>query len=77
MPGRRHKHFRSGDINQELGILLLKGVAPVASVPRPEDFGIDAIGTLLRESRATNPTSYASRTGRLGGTGVEDPANAP
>jgi hypothetical protein len=26
---------------------------------------------------ATNPTSYVSRAGRIGATGVEDPANAP
>lgn len=49
MPGRRHKHFRSGDLNEELGIVLLKGIAAVAEVPRPEDVGIDAVATLLRE----------------------------
>jgi hypothetical protein len=48
MAGRRHKHFRSGDLNEELGILLLKGIAAVANVARPEDVGIDAIATLLR-----------------------------
>lgn len=47
--GRLHKDFRSGNPNEELGILLLKGVAAVATVPRPEDVGIDAIATLLRE----------------------------
>jgi hypothetical protein len=50
MAGRRHKCFRSGDLNEELGILLLKGVAAVATVARPEDIGIDAIATLLREA---------------------------
>jgi hypothetical protein len=49
MAGRRHKDFRSGDLNEELGVLLLKGLAAVASVPRPEDVGIDAIATLLRD----------------------------
>lgn len=49
MVGRRHKHFRSGDLNEELGMLLLKGIAVVATVPRPEDIGIDAVATLLRE----------------------------
>jgi hypothetical protein len=48
MPGRRHKRFRSGDLSEELGILLLKSIAAVASIPRPEDFGLDAIATLLR-----------------------------
>jgi hypothetical protein len=47
--GRRQKDFRSGDLNEELGILLLKHVAVVANVPRPEDVGIDAVATLLRE----------------------------
>jgi hypothetical protein len=49
MAGRRHRDFRSGDLNEELGILLLKGVAAVATVPRPEDVGIDAVATLLRD----------------------------
>lgn len=49
MAGRRHKDFRSGDLNEELGTLLLKAVAAVASVPRPEDVGIDAVATLLCE----------------------------
>ncbi len=49
MAGRRHRDFRSGDLNEELGILLLKGIAAVATVPRPEDVGVDAIATLLRE----------------------------
>jgi hypothetical protein len=48
MAGRRHKSFRRGDVNEELGILLLKAFATVAPVPRPEDVGIDAIATLLR-----------------------------
>lgn len=48
MPGRRLESFRSGDLNEELGILLLKGIAAVASVPRPEDFGIDVVANLLR-----------------------------
>jgi hypothetical protein len=50
MAGRRHKDFRSGDLNEELGVLLLKCVAAVAPVPRPEDVGIDAVATLLRDA---------------------------
>ena len=49
MAGRRHKDFRSGDLNEDLGVLLLKSIAAVATVPRPEDVGIDAVATLLRE----------------------------
>jgi len=50
MAGRRHKDFRSGDLNEELGVLLIKGVAAVATVPRPEDVGVDAVATLLRDA---------------------------
>lgn len=50
MAGQRHKDFRSGDLNEELGILLLKGLCAVAAVGRPDDVGIDAICTLLREA---------------------------
>jgi hypothetical protein len=48
MTGRRLRSYRSGDWNEELGILLLKAFAAVAPVPRPEDFGLDAVATLLR-----------------------------
>jgi len=48
MPGRRLGSYRKGDWNEELGILLLKSLAAIASVPRQEDFGLDAVGTLLR-----------------------------
>jgi len=48
MPRHRHKDFRSGDLCEAMGILLLKGIAAVAEVARPEDVGIDAVGTLLR-----------------------------
>jgi hypothetical protein len=48
MTGRRLQSYRSGDWNEELGILLLKAVAAVAPIPRPEDFGLDAVATLLR-----------------------------
>jgi hypothetical protein len=49
MPGRRWKRFRSGDWNEELGLLLVKAVAAVAPVPRQEDFGLDGIATLIRD----------------------------
>lgn len=49
MPGRRGRNLRSGDLAEELGILLLKGIAAVAEVPRPEDVGFDGVATLLRE----------------------------
>ncbi len=52
MPGRRGKNLRSGDLAEELGNLLLKGLAAVAEVPRPEDVGFDSVATLLREDGA-------------------------
>src|SRR5829696_1792482 len=48
MAGRRGTNLRGGDLSEELAILLLKSVAAVAPVPRPEDVGIDAVATLLR-----------------------------
>ena len=49
MPARRGKNLRSGDWNEDLGLLLLKAVAAVAPVPRQEDFGLDAVATLLHD----------------------------
>jgi hypothetical protein len=48
MSGRRLRSYRRGDWNEELGVLLLKALAAVAAIPRPEDFGLDAVATLLR-----------------------------
>ena len=52
MSGRRGKNLRSGDLAEELGILLLKGIAAVAEAPRPEDIGFDGVATLLREDES-------------------------
>jgi hypothetical protein len=49
MPGRRRRSFRTGDLAEGLGIQLLRGIAFVAEVARPEDVGLDAVATLLRE----------------------------
>ena len=57
MPGRQNTNFRSGNLTEYFGMLLLKGIAAVADVPRPEDFGLDAIATLLR--RDSDGNSYA------------------
>jgi len=45
----RGKNLRSGDLAEQLGLLLLQNLALVAPVPRTEDVGIDAVVTLLRE----------------------------
>jgi hypothetical protein len=49
MPAFRGKNLRSGDLAEELGILLLQNVALVAPIPRTEDVGIDAVATLIQE----------------------------
>jgi hypothetical protein len=54
MPGRIRTSFRSGNLSEHLGLLLLKGIAAVADVARPEDIGLDAIATLLRRDKDGN-----------------------
>lgn len=54
MPGRLRTSFRSGNLAEHLGLLLLKGIAAVAEVARPEDVGLDAIATLLRQDADGN-----------------------
>ena len=44
-----HKDFRSGNLNEDLGLLLLKTISFVAPVPRTEDVGVDAVCTLHRQ----------------------------
>lgn len=48
MPGFRGKNLRSGDLAEQLGLLLLQNVALVSPIPRTEDIGIDAVATLIR-----------------------------
>src|SRR5437660_9126832 len=60
MPGRLRTSFRSGNLAEHLGSLLLRGIAAVADVPRTEDVGFDAVATLLR--RSADGTSYAEDT---------------
>lgn len=50
MAGRRPAGIRSGDLSEDMGILLLKAFAAVAPVPRTEDVGVDAVATLLRRA---------------------------
>lgn len=60
MPGRLRTNFRTGNLAEHLGLLLLKGISAVAEVARPEDVGLDAIATLLR--RANDGNCYAEDT---------------
>jgi hypothetical protein len=48
MPGRLRTSYRSGNLAEHLGLLLLRGIAAVAEVARTEDVGLDAVATLLR-----------------------------
>lgn len=49
MPAYRSKNLRSGDLAEQLGLLLLQNITLIAPVPRTEDVGIDAVATLLEE----------------------------
>lgn len=49
MPAFRSKNLRSGDIAEQLGVLLLQSVGLVAPVPRTEDVGIDVVFTFLED----------------------------
>ncbi|MNK11834.1 hypothetical protein D3C87_298830 [compost metagenome] len=49
MPAYRGINLRSGDLAEQLGVLLLQSVALVAPVPRTEDVGIDVVATLIRK----------------------------
>lgn len=54
MPATRPKNIRSGDLAEQLGLLLLQSVALVAPIPRTEDIGIDAVATLIRDYDSYN-----------------------
>jgi hypothetical protein len=54
MVARLRGSFRSGNLAENLGSLLLKGIAAVADVPRPEDVGFDAVASLLRRDSDGN-----------------------
>jgi hypothetical protein len=45
----RGKNLRSGDLAEELGVLLLQNLVLVSPVPRTEDVGIDVVATLLSD----------------------------
>lgn len=60
MSARLKSSFRFGNLAEHLGLLLLKGVAAVAEVARPEDIGVDAIASLLR--RDADGNCYAEET---------------
>jgi hypothetical protein len=49
VPAARGKNLRSGDLAEQLGLLLLQSVALIAPVPRTEDVGIDVVVTLIRD----------------------------
>lgn len=54
MPGKQDRNLRRAYLQEELGIFLLRGLAAVAPVPRPDDVGIDAVATLLRADSPRN-----------------------
>ncbi len=52
MPAVRGVNLRSGDLNEEYGLFLLRLLGAVAPVPRTEDVGVDAFLTLLHNEGA-------------------------
>jgi len=48
MPGTIDNNLRRAYVQEQLGVYLLRAVAAVAEVERPQDYGIDAIVTLLK-----------------------------
>jgi len=54
MTGRLLSSCRSGNLAEHLGLLLLKGIAAVADIPRTEDVGLDAVASLLRREKDGN-----------------------
>lgn len=49
MTAFRGINLRSGDLAEQLGLLLLQNVSLVSQIPRTEDVGIDAVSTLIRK----------------------------
>jgi hypothetical protein len=49
MSAIRGINLRSGDLAEQLGLLLMQNLALVVPVPRTEDVGVDAVVTLLHE----------------------------
>ena len=48
MPGTMDNNLRRAYVQEQLGVYLLRAVAAVAEVERPQDYGIDAVVTLLK-----------------------------
>jgi hypothetical protein len=48
MPGRLDRNLRRGHRAETLGIELLRAFCAVAQIPQSEDYGIDAVATVLR-----------------------------
>lgn len=48
--GRLHRNFRPGHIVESLEIILCRPFFAIARIEQEEDFGVDFVGTLLRQS---------------------------
>ncbi|WP_219702753.1 hypothetical protein [Marinomonas lutimaris] len=51
--GQLARNFRSGQIAESLAVILCRPFMSMAQIEQEEDFGIDLIGTLLKESKLT------------------------
>jgi len=54
MPATKEKNLRSGDIAEQLGLVLLQSLVLTAPIPRTEDVGIDAVATLIKDYDSYN-----------------------
>lgn len=62
MPGSLAANLRSGILAEKLGVLLLEEISAVATVWEIDDFGVDAVCTLLhprdKKNRAAASTFF-------------------
>lgn len=51
MPGKLAPNLRKGHLAEDLGIFFLRSFCAVADVRQEDDFGIDALATLVRKEK--------------------------
>lgn len=72
MPGSMAKNFKGGNLAEDLGLLLIRQVCAVAEFRRQDDYGIDAVATLLRGNQTRRLTAEASFLLQIKSTSVSE-----
>jgi len=72
MPGAADTNLRRAYCQEDLGAVLLRGVAAVAPVPASQDVGIDTICTLLKPSGSRRLQAEGSFYVQLKARSVEE-----